>query len=47
MTPWLKYVFAARYESTTESLFEQAGLLTIETRLLVGDIVKLVRLKRA
>lgn len=47
MTPWLKYVFAARYESTTESLFEQAGLVTVETRLVVGDIVKLVRLKRA
>lgn len=47
MTPWLKYVFAARYESTTESLFEQAGLVPVETRLMVGDIVKLVRLRRA
>lgn len=47
MTPWLKYVFAARYESTTDSLFEQTGLTPVETRLLVGDVVKLVRLKRA
>lgn len=47
LSPWLRWAFAARYDSSTESYIEPAGLYVAERRLFMQDSVSLLVLKPA
>ncbi|WP_328702916.1 class I SAM-dependent methyltransferase [Arenibaculum pallidiluteum] len=42
VSPWLRFAFAARYDASYESRLPAAGLETVESRHVFGDMVKLL-----
>jgi len=42
LSPWLKWAFAARFDSTTEKYFEQAGLTIVRKQTFMGDGVTML-----
>jgi phosphatidylethanolamine/phosphatidyl-N-methylethanolamine N-methyltransferase len=47
LSPWLKWAFAARFDTTTERHVGAAGLATVERRRFMGDGVTMLVLKPA
>ncbi|EKV27063.1 Phosphatidylethanolamine N-methyltransferase [Caenispirillum salinarum AK4] len=45
MTPWLNFAFSARYTAGYERYAQEVGLETIDSRFLIGDVVKLLTLR--
>ncbi|EWY40191.1 type 11 methyltransferase [Skermanella stibiiresistens SB22] len=45
VSPWLNFAFAARYTARYETYLPEAGLITVQNRFVMGDVVKLLELK--
>lgn len=45
MSPWLSFAFAARYTARYEDHAREAGLIPEDSRLVLGDVVKLLTLR--
>lgn len=45
LSPWLKWAFAARFDSSTEKYVEDAGLTTVRKRTFMGDGVTMLILQ--
>lgn len=46
VSPWLNFAFAARYTAQTLSYVPQAGLEVVRDQFVMGDVVRLVDLRR-
>lgn len=45
VSAWSKWMFDSRYRPTTENCLDEAGLAIVESRYVLGDIVKLLVLR--